>query len=49
MKIKEQFEIESNSKTALYPSLTGLNADQVMHMVLSSEFVPEHVRYNTII
>ena len=49
MKIKEQFEIEPNSKTALYTPLTGLNADQMMHMVLSSGFVPEHVRYNTII
>ena len=49
MKIKEQFEIEPNSKTALYTPLTGLNADQMMHMVLSNGFVPEHVRYNTII
>ena len=49
MKIKEQFEIEPNSNTALYTPLTGLNADQMMHMVLSSGFVPEHVRYNTII
>ena len=49
MRIREQFEIEPNSKTALYTPLTGLNADQMMHMVLSSGFVPEHVRYNTII
>ena len=49
MRIKEQFEIEPNSKTALYTPLTGLNADKMVHMVLSSGFVPEHVRYNTII
>ena len=49
MRIKEQFEIGPNSKTALYTPLTELNADQMMHMVLSSGFVPEHVRYNTII
>ena len=49
MRIKEQLEIEPNSKTALYTPLTGLNADQMMHMVLSNGFVPEHVRYNTII
>ncbi len=49
MRIKEQFEIEPNSNTALYTSLTGLNTDQMMHIVLSNGFVPEHVRYNTII
>lgn len=49
MRIKEQFEIEPNSKTKLYTPLTGLNADKMVHMVLSNGFVPEHVRYNTII
>ena len=49
MRIKEQFEIEPNSKTALYTPLTGLNADQMMHMVLSNQFVPKHVMYNTVI